>query len=289
MRAGVLVAALVGHGCGRLGFEPPDCVFGRFGSPVPVPGLDDAIDNWAPQISPDGLTLYWSAWPAATSDLFVATRLSTISSFGPAVALAINAGSYDGQPALSEDGLELFFTSDRAPATARSTFVARRTDPTQPFSTPPDLVGELAGGNTSGPVLSSDGLRIYFYSDRSGDLDLYVAERSDRSTPFAAPTPLAELNTRSNEGAPAISQDEREILFGSDRPGGTGRMDLWRAFRSGVGAPFSTPEWIGELTTALDEESPSLSFDGKDLYFNYASRDEPGGNGDMYVAHRECQ
>jgi hypothetical protein len=68
------------------------------------------------------------------------------------------------------------------------------------------------------PVPSTDELTIYFLSARSGGTggrDIWVAKRTSRSTPFAAPVPVTELNTADNEVPGAISGDGCHIYYTS--------------------------------------------------------------------------
>ena len=100
---------------------------------------------------------------------------------------------------------------------------------------------------------------------------------------FAAGEPLdtartlpAPLNSPANEGGHTMSQDGRLIIFTAcNRTGGKGSCDLYssRFTSSGwsapvnLGSPVNTPYW---------ESQPSLSFDGKTLYF---TSKRPGGRG----------
>jgi hypothetical protein len=88
-----------------------------------------------------------------------------------------------------------------------------------------------------------------------------------------------------DDWAPAVSGDERVMVFASWRSGGTGGSDLWIATRPDVDRPFSAPEPIAELNTPDFESGPSLSADGLTICFE---SDRPGGAGsaDLYVASR---
>lgn len=96
----------------------------------------------------------------------------------------------------------------------------------------------VAGVNTVeahelAPVLSADELRLYFASDRAGgfgDMDIYLATRSDPSAPFGAAVALAELNTPQHEQPTWISADDCTLYLSSKRPG-NGGLDVWRASR----------------------------------------------------------
>lgn len=92
------------------------------------------------------------------------------------------------------------------------------------------------------------------------------------------PVPLEELNTTSNEETPFISRDGSTILFASDRPGGTDptvtsrgrRLKTYDIYISqNINGLWSNPKPIaGDVNTSRNERSPSLSADGKTLFFS---------------------
>ncbi|MBN2348532.1 MAG: PD40 domain-containing protein [Bacteroidales bacterium] len=91
------------------------------------------------------------------------------------------------------------------------------------------------------------------------------------------------LNTPDNEGAQSISADGRIMVFTAcNRDDGVGRCDLYYSVREG--SRWSLPRNMGfPVNTKFKETQPSLSADGRTLYF---SSDRPGGNGqlDLWVS-----
>lgn len=78
-------------------------------------------------------------------------------------------------------------------------------------------------------------------------------------------------------GHPAISPDELELYFVSDRPGGVGEKDIWVARRQTTNDEFGRPENLGEtINTKGNEMFPYVHEDGT-LYF--ASDGHPGMGG----------
>jgi hypothetical protein len=121
-------------------------------------------------------------------------------------------------------------------------------------------------GVEADPWFTPDGNTLYFISTRSTDgikrkdLDIW---RVDRATDGTWKTPLrlpAPVNSSGNEWFPRPAKDGW-LYFGSDRPGGFGKTDIWRA-RAG-----SDGVWIAEnagptINTAGDEYEPLPSPDG---------------------------
>jgi Tol biopolymer transport system component len=83
-----------------------------FPEPIPVPGMGTFGIEADPDFSPDELVIVFAARTPLT--LFAATRAAANASFGaPFPLTAIVGPAHDGDPALSADGCELFFISDR--------------------------------------------------------------------------------------------------------------------------------------------------------------------------------
>jgi Tol biopolymer transport system component len=79
-----------------------------------------------------------------------------------------------------------------------------------------------------------------------------------------------------NERDPYISADGQKLFFCSDRPGGSGSMDVWMATWNG--SNWNSPVNCGpNVNSDLIEWSPSVSPDGTRLYFLAFGR--PGGYG----------
>ena len=83
----------------------------NLGSPVNTPDTD-----WCLSLSPDGCTLYYASQRSGGiggSDIWVSMRATTDDAWGEPVNLgpAINHSGHDGTPFISEDGLELYFSS----------------------------------------------------------------------------------------------------------------------------------------------------------------------------------
>ena len=88
----------------------------------------------------------------------------------------------------------------------------------------------------------------------------------------------ASLNTPSNDGCPILSPYDETLYIASNRPGGYGGLDIWKAERSGEG--WGTPVNLGPaVNSAADEFCPTPSR-GNRLFF---VRRLSSTNTDMYV------
>jgi Tol biopolymer transport system component len=79
---------------------------------------------------------------------------------------------------------------------------------------------------------------------------------------------------------PVLSPDGKVLIFASDRAGGLGGLDLWRAERDGTS--WQTPINLSALNSPADDTGPSIGPDGKSLYF---ASNRTGGYGlsDIWV------
>jgi Tol biopolymer transport system component len=148
------------------------------------------------------------------------------------------------------------------------------------WSAPERLVAEVnSPGPELGPALH-DGW-LYFGSARrggAGGLDLYRARVSGAGFQ-AAETLGAAVNGAGSEGDPEISRDGRTLLFWSDRPGGAGEGDLHLARRTADG--WSAPQPVAAANSPRFDFTPSISPDGRWLYFASTRTEAPGAPADV--------
>jgi Tol biopolymer transport system component len=135
-----------------------------------------------------------------------------------------------------------------------------------PFQ-PPVLVQGLDTGTGDVTLrLEANELTGVFWSLRTGDADIFLAQRPDFATPFTASL-LTPLNSAGNVDAdPSISPDGAFIAFSSNRPTGLGGFDLYESDRSG--GVYGTPMPITAVNTAMNETTPTYSPADGAMYFD---------------------
>jgi hypothetical protein len=204
-------------------------VSAAWGAPTAVKELNTSVDEGAPGVSLDGLTLWFcrSAMPNRPQ-IWVTTRTARGRAWGaPTPVSELDTAGRQLEPAVDEAQLVMFFSSDRLGA-GWDLYSSSRPD-LQSVWGPPQLIPELTTtANDWDPFAGAQGLEIWFASTRSGAGDLFWSQRASLTDPFAPPVPIAELNTSSTEGDPTLSPDFRHILFASNR---SGRFEIYEAWR----------------------------------------------------------
>ena len=201
----------------------------------------------------------------------------------------INYAQNDSGPAISRDGLSLYFHSHRSgPPSNLDLFVARRAAVDLPWEAPIDLGDVL---NTpfpdAGPVLSKNGHHLFFGSTRGGTFDVYMSRRRHTHDDLAWEPPVL-LPAPVNGGSFDVPHDYtehggRRLYMGSDRTGGGGTpgLDIYVTELQGDGT-WSEPVFVTELNSPFQDARPTVRADGLEVIFNSA-RD---GNLDLYVSRR---
>ena len=253
------------------------------------PVVNSSAGEWDPEISADGLSLYFASnRPGANglSDLYVATRLTTNDDWGQPANLGptFNSSSYDEAPSISADGLELYFTSQRLGLGNYNLYVSTRATKNDPWGAPSNLGSIINDGQAGYSDISTDGLSLYFTSVRSGgfgDYDLYVSTRTSKDDPWGTPSNFGSIiNSTAKEAAPSISSDGLTLFFCSDRPGGYGDYDLWVTTRPTTNDEWGEPVNLGSEVNTTDLEAvPKISNDGSTLYFQSNRPGHIGGVG----------
>ncbi|HEY5945226.1 MAG TPA: hypothetical protein VIV40_07040 [Kofleriaceae bacterium] len=201
-------------------------------TPATVDELNSGNTETTPEVSYDGLTMYFASSRTGTiggNDIWISTRPTRTSAWTTPVRVAELCSASDEGAVTLVDPLHAMLDSDRGGATLLDLYSAQRATPSAAW-TAPVLVAELNSGQSEGnPMVASDKLSVYFDSDRSGDGELYVATRTSANAVFGAPAIITELSSpTSKDSDPWISPDGRTMFFTSDRDGTT---RLWQTTR----------------------------------------------------------
>ena len=208
-----------------------------FSTPVSA-GAVNIGDSFSPSLTTDQLTMYLISNGTGTvggHDVFVSTRSNTTAAF-PAPTNVGNINSTNDNEygvGVTGNGNELFFTSGRTGADR----VYSSTKSGAGFGVPAIIAPIVdSNANTSDAIvaLRTDGLELYFGSNRAGGLgahDIWVTRRTSASAAWGAPVHVAELSSAQADFPSWVSADGCRVLVSSQRAGGKGNTDIWFAQR----------------------------------------------------------
>jgi outer membrane protein OmpA-like peptidoglycan-associated protein len=74
-----------------------------------------------------------------------------------------------------------------------------------------------------------------------------------------------------------MSADEKTLYFSSNRPGGYGGLDIYRATKDSKGAWSNVKNLGPKINTEVDDDGPFIDYDGTTLYFSSRGRKGMGG------------
>lgn len=140
------------------------------------------------------------------------------------------------------------------------------------------------------PVLTADEQEMIFTRrigpSETDDEDLVISKRDAKGRWTRPESISSNINSRLNEGTCTISADGRQLIFTSCAGrSGFGSCDLYESIKTGN--EWSRPVNLGPaINTSSWESQPSLSADGRTLFFVSERRGGKGGK-DIYVSTRQ--
>ena len=240
--------------------------------------LSTAANEYNPSLSPDGRTLVFArSEPDFRNAKILVSRLRGGRWSAPEPVPFAEARYTDSDPTFSPDGRTLYFVSNR-PAPGRDAARADLDVWRVAYAGGAWGAPEHLGAGVNGPAQElgpawHDGW-LYFASSRGGRarmLDFYRAREAGGA--FGPAEAMEAWNTAASESDPEFSRDGRVFLFWSDRPESR-QGDLYVSRRTGEG--WSAPVAVAAANAAEFDFTPSLSPDGRWLYFASTRGDSAG-------------
>jgi hypothetical protein len=199
-----------------------------------------------------------------------------------------STGAFESHPAFTPDGRTLYFVKSTP---AFSDWKIWMSEYTKGNWSAPKMAPFSGKYRDADPWITPDGKKLYFISDRpvdgkpKEDMDIWVMERA-KSAEWGEPRNLgAPVNSAGSEWLPRLAKDGT-LYFGSDRPGGLGKTDLYLARRAGDG--FGEPQNLGPAVNSdADEYEPCIAPDESFLVFMASGRADDLGNGDLYISFKK--
>ncbi len=207
-------------GTGDIYLARRDAVGDPWSPPTKVVELStDAIDENTPDVSLDGLEMFFSRKNPMFGDMMHSTRLTRFVAWSPPQFVTqLNTPDAEGSPSIAASGLTLYLV--RNVNNNNELMTSTRSSLTSPLS-PPTVIAELSSPDFDSDCdVRSDELEILWGSLRgSTQIDIWRATRASTSEPFGSLERLDELATSGDDGDPWLSPDGHTLYFsrGSDQ------------------------------------------------------------------------
>lgn len=233
----------------------------------------DAKDQ-DPTLTGDLLEIYFFSDRAGEPDLWSSKRASPDAPWqAPLQVIELSSPELDINPAISRDGLRLWFHSQREPA---GIWFTERNSRAEPWG-PPVHADAFGGEIAPGPSADELRMAVSVSTDDNGR-EIYESTRASLSDAWSVPQAIKGINGPSDDSTPFLVGDGTEIFFSSAR---TGQGDLYWTSRPSLADAAFAPEPLDELNLADAFEShPHVTPDGSTIFFG-SSR---SGNTDLYEA-----
>ena len=223
--------------------------------------------------SPDGSEFYFTV--QLSRAFFAIACTKSIGGFWQEPEIAGFSGKYmDGEPVFHPDGKRLFFASNRVNNTSDNVkdydiwYVERtaNNDWGAPVS-----IGEPVNSpaNEFYPSFTKDGT-LYFCANRNGSIggeDIFCSEYANGK--YLDPVNLGEsINTLADEYNASVAKDGSYLIYTTHGHGqGVGGGDLFISFKNQKGSWEKPLNFSKEVNSEYFDYCPSISYDGKYLFF----------------------
>jgi len=256
-----------------------------FGEPTFVAGyVNTSAHEALPRLTADELTMVFERRDAdgATPRIMQATRTSRFAPFGEPRELQIADAAGRAEPAITPDGLTLYFVSSPGGNGTFDVFRASRKQLTQDFAGLEQVQSVSSPAHDSQPFVTADEKQLWFASNRLGDGGDSEIHRAYLKEADAAAAVVEELRSPAGDHVPVLSHDGRTIFFASFRQD-AGAANIWMATRASPAGAFGEPREVPGLSSPTIDAPGTLSQDGCRLYL---SSRRAAGNADIYMAER---
>jgi hypothetical protein len=210
----------------------------------------------------------------------------------------VNSTAIDRGPAISKDGLSLYFASTRLTGSfgAEDIYVSQRESQDSEWG-PPVNLGPIINttASESVPAFSRDGHLLFFSSNRPGgfgNFDIWVSRREHTHDDFGwqpAENLGLGVNSASLESGPNYFESDEggapQLYFNRNGPGGPGTSNFHVSEQTADGS-FGAAVLVVELSSLGDVARSSIRHDGREIFF---TSNRPGSinTQDLWVATRE--
>jgi hypothetical protein len=197
----------------------------------------------------------------------------------------ISVGSYDTSAEFTPDGNILYFLRGAPDFSFFTIYESRKVG--GKWSKP--VVAPFSGQySDADPFITADSKHMFFVSNRpitpggksKDDMDIWEVDRQGNGA-WGEPRHL-NINGDKDEWYPCVAADGT-LYFGSERPGGQGGSDIWKAKPKGDGT-YEQPVNLGPEVNSEENEYESSIAPDQSYMFLMANKKEGLGRGDIYLS-----
>jgi hypothetical protein len=205
--------------------------------------------------------------------------------FAPGV---ISTGDYETHAEFTPDGKSVYFLKNSPDFAFWTIYVSHFRN--SKWSSP--AIAPFSGHyRDADPFITPDGKRMFFISARpvqpggkqKTDMDIWFMDlepTGEWGEPHHLPAPV---NSDKDEYFPRLASDGT-LYFGSEREGGHGGSDIWRA-KVDPSGHFLPPENLGDAINSAEDEYEALIAPDRSFMLVMAKRKDGLGQGDFYISY----
>jgi len=192
--------------------------------------------------------------------------------------------------AISPDGDEIYFS---AQSYQDEVSIITRIKKTNNTWSEPEIASFSGKYYDIEPFLSSDGLKLYFVSnrpleemeDKPKDFDIWYIQREKKDSEWSDPVNIGvPINSEENEFYPSIA-DNKNFYFTCDARGTKGRDDIF--FSKWNGNSYTDPVSLNDSINSNGYEfNAFVAPDESYIIFTGYQREDGFGSGDLYISYK---
>ena len=143
----------------------------------------------------------------------------------------------------------------------------------------PQMIPINSKFNVGTAGISPDGENMLIFVGSANNTGSIYRIKRESANEWSQPSPLNRgINSDYLESTASISPDGKTMYFASNRPGGYGGMDVYKAKKNRDGK-WDKPQNLGPvINSKYDEDAPYIHPDGKTLFFTSNGLNSIGGN-----------
>jgi Tol biopolymer transport system component len=190
---------------------------------------------------------------------------------------ALVSAQTSDDPTMNGAATEMYFNRNSA------IYVTTRLNTNSSWELPTVDPNLSSASDETSPVLTPDGLNIYFVRTVGANDDVFVSARATAQEDWASPAAVAELNAFADPiRVGAVDSDE--LLMVVESQNSSGFWHIWEWTRADRGEPWQEPVSRSELDVEENTQTrqPWMSKDGLTIYFD----SDATGAGDIYFSSR---